>query len=131
VSAAVDREITALGIEHDEQGNRAKAYLYCLETRCPHTGWMVPLAPSWIVSKQRNVIAKLIPNYEQKRFEIEEVDSDEVMAHLRDLVPDYHRRREDLMVCCQYITQKRKQRFPEEASAAGILLALIRNERLG
>jgi len=60
-----------------------------------------------------------------------EVDSDEVMAHLRDLVPDYHHRREDLMVCCQYITQKRKQRFPEEASAAGILLALIRNERLG
>jgi putative DNA methylase len=61
----------------------------------------------------------------------QDVDSDEVMAHLRDLVPDYHHRREDLMVFCQYITQKRKQRFPEEASAAGILLALIRNERLG
>jgi len=61
----------------------------------------------------------------------QDVDSDEVMAHLRDLVPDYHHRREDLMVFCQYITQKRKQRFPEEASAAGILLALNRNERLG
>jgi len=71
VAEAVDREITALGIEHDEQGNRAKAYLYCLETRCPHTGWMVPLAPSWVISKTRKVVAKLIPNYDQKRFEIE------------------------------------------------------------
>ncbi|MFT0798563.1 DUF1156 domain-containing protein [Synechococcus sp. R5-12] len=71
VAEAVDREITALGIEHDEQGNRAKAYLYCLETRCPHTGWMVPMAPSWVISKTRNVVAKLIPNYDQKRFEIE------------------------------------------------------------
>lgn len=71
VAEAVDREITALGIEHDEHGNRAKAYLYCLETRCPHTGWMVPMAPSWVISKTRNVVAKLIPNPEHKRFEIE------------------------------------------------------------
>ena len=47
----MDREITALGIEHDSQGNRAKAYLYCLETRCPETGWMVPMAPSWVISE--------------------------------------------------------------------------------
>lgn len=71
VAAAVDQEITKLGIEHDEHGNRAKAYLYCLETRCPHTGWMVPMAPSWVISKTRNVVAKLIPNPEHKRFEIE------------------------------------------------------------
>jgi adenine-specific DNA methylase len=71
VAAAVDKEITDLGIEHDNQGNRAKAYLYCLETRCPETGWMVPLSPSWIVSLTRNVIAKLIPVPEQKRFDIE------------------------------------------------------------
>ncbi len=51
VAEAVDREITELGIEHDSQGNRAKAYLYCLETRCPETGWMVPMAPSWVISK--------------------------------------------------------------------------------
>ncbi|MGY2499191.1 hypothetical protein, partial [Klebsiella pneumoniae] len=51
VAQAVDKEITALGIEHDDQGNRAKAYLYCLEARCPDTGWMVPLSPSWVISK--------------------------------------------------------------------------------
>ncbi len=71
VAAAVDAEITRLGIEHDEQGNRAKAYLYCLETRCPETGWMVPMAPSWVISKTRSVIARIKPNHAQKRFDIE------------------------------------------------------------
>ena len=71
VAAEVDREITDLGIEHDSKGNRAKAYLYCLEVRCPHTKWMVPLAPSWIISKGRNVIARLRPDRENKRFTLE------------------------------------------------------------
>jgi putative DNA methylase len=53
------------------RGDRAKAYLYCLESRCPETGWMVPVAPSWVISKRRNVYAKLIPDYGQKRFDIE------------------------------------------------------------
>ena len=71
VADAVDREITLLGIEHDEQGNRAKAYLYCLETRCPDTGWLVPMAPSWVISKKRNVIARLKPDHASKRYDIE------------------------------------------------------------
>jgi putative DNA methylase len=71
VAEAVDREITALGIEHDSRGNRAKAYLYCLETRCPETGWMVPMAPSWVISKTRGVIAKLCPNHANKQFDIQ------------------------------------------------------------
>lgn len=71
VAEAVDREITALGIEHDELGNRAKAYLYCLETRCPETGWMVPMAPGWVISRTRNVIARLKPDPANRRFDIE------------------------------------------------------------
>jgi putative DNA methylase len=71
VAQAMDTEITRLGIEHDEHGNRAKAYLYCLEARCPETGWMVPLAPSWVISKTRNVIARLVPDPSAKRFVIE------------------------------------------------------------
>jgi putative DNA methylase len=71
VAAAVDAEITRLGIEHDQHGNRAKAYLYCLEARCPKTGWMVPMAPSWVISKTRNVIAKLVPDHAAKRYAIE------------------------------------------------------------
>lgn len=71
VMAEIDREITAMGIEHDEDGNRAKVFLYCLETKCPRTGWMVPLAPSWIVSKQRNVIVRLVPDHANKRYDFE------------------------------------------------------------
>lgn len=71
VAEAVDKEVTALGIEHDAHGNRAKAYLYCLETRCQETGWMVPMSPSWAISKTRNVAAKLIPDHVNKRFKIE------------------------------------------------------------
>lgn len=69
-AATVDREITELRIEHDEQGNRAKAYLYCLEARCPETGWMVPMSPTWVISKTRNVMAQLKPDVANKRFEI-------------------------------------------------------------
>lgn len=71
IAAEVDAEITRLGIEHDADGNRAKAYLYCLETRCPKTGWLVPMAPSWVISKTRNVVAKLVPDHAAKRYAIE------------------------------------------------------------
>lgn len=71
VAEKVDAEITALGIEHDENGNRAKSYLYCLETNCPETGWKVPMSPTWVISKLKNVVAKLVPDYESKRFDIE------------------------------------------------------------
>jgi putative DNA methylase len=71
VAASVDAEITRLGIEHDAEGNRAKTFLYCLETRCPKTGWMVPMVPSWVISKTRNVVAKLAPDQSAKRYTIE------------------------------------------------------------
>ncbi|WP_272536815.1 anti-phage-associated DUF1156 domain-containing protein [Providencia sp. PROV182] len=71
IAKEVDEKIQALGIETDEEGNRAKAYLYCLEAKCPETGWMIPLSPSWVVSKNRKVVAILKPNYGQQRFDIE------------------------------------------------------------
>jgi putative DNA methylase len=91
VAAAVDAEITRLGIEHDEQGNRAKAYLYCLEARCPETGWWVPLAPSWVISRTRRVIARLKPDHAGKRFDIEivsGVSEKELKAAERGTVQD-------------------------------------------
>src|SRR5690606_37481879 len=65
------RELTALRVEHDAKGNRAKAYLYCLEARCPETGWMIPLAPSWVSSPKQGAIARLVPDPKRQRFEIE------------------------------------------------------------
>src|SRR5206468_8053096 len=41
----VQAEIDELGVETDGHGWRTKAFLYCLEARCPKTGWTVPLLP--------------------------------------------------------------------------------------
>ena len=70
VLTQVDDEITALGVEHDDAGNRAKVYLYCLEAKCPRTGFMVPLVPSWVISKKRRVIGELVPDHVNKRYDI-------------------------------------------------------------
>ncbi|GHU10656.1 DNA methylase [Betaproteobacteria bacterium] len=67
---AVRIAIDALGIEKDAQGNQAKAFLYCLETRCPESGWLIPLSPSWVISKNESVIAQLVPDHTKKRFDI-------------------------------------------------------------
>ncbi|MCF8096021.1 MAG: DUF1156 domain-containing protein [Desulfobacteraceae bacterium] len=71
VAESVDEKISTLGIEHNSRGDRAKVYLYCLETRCPETGWMVPMVPSLVISPKLKVCAILHPNREKKRFDIE------------------------------------------------------------
>jgi putative DNA methylase len=71
VSRAIQREIDDLGIEEDGNGWRAKAYLYCLEARCPESGWMVPLIPSLYISKHNKVIAKLVAQPESKTYDIQ------------------------------------------------------------
>lgn len=71
VADAMRAQVNALDIEQDVDGNWAKAYLYCLETRCPRTGWMVPLAPSWIVSTTHKAVARLLPDHANKRYDIE------------------------------------------------------------
>jgi putative DNA methylase len=71
VYAQVDRQITEWGIEHGGEGNRADAYLYCTETRCPECGFMVPMAPSWVIGEKTHTVARLVPDRANKRFEIE------------------------------------------------------------
>lgn len=71
LESAVAEKLAALGLEHDSAGNRAKAFLYCLETRCPKTGWMVPLIPSRVISAKRKVVASLVPNRANRRFDID------------------------------------------------------------
>jgi putative DNA methylase len=71
VFAAVDRQITAWGIEHNAIGWRADAYLYCTEARCPECGWQVPLAPSWVIGEKTKIVAKLVPAPKENRFAID------------------------------------------------------------
>jgi len=68
---AADKQITEWEIEHNDKGWRADAYLYCVEARCPVTGLMLPLAPSWIISEKYNVCAVLKKNDAEKKYDIE------------------------------------------------------------
>ncbi|MBN2091332.1 DUF1156 domain-containing protein [candidate division KSB1 bacterium] len=67
---AVDRQIIEWGIEHHEQGWRADAYLYCTETHCPECGYLVPLAPAWVIGEKTRTIARLEVDHPKQRFEI-------------------------------------------------------------
>jgi adenine-specific DNA methylase len=83
VYAAVDEQITQWGIEHNEKGWRADAYLYCQETECPECGTDVPLAPSWVIGKRTNTIARLELDEVADRFDIrieEEVSKADIEA---------------------------------------------------
>jgi putative DNA methylase len=66
----VQGEIDDLGIETDGAGWRAKVFLYCVEVRCPETGWLVPLLPSLVVSKGYRVVAELVPDPERSCYNI-------------------------------------------------------------
>jgi putative DNA methylase len=66
----VSEEIERLGVEADGHGWRTKVLLYCVEVRCPETGWLVPLLPTRVISKGYRVIADLVADAASKRYEI-------------------------------------------------------------
>lgn len=66
----VHEEIDALEIETDGKGWRAKVFLYCVEARCPQSGWMVPLLPTLMISKGNRVIAELVPDAKRRRYDV-------------------------------------------------------------
>ena len=63
---AVDRQVMQWDIEHNEQGWRADAFLYCVEVRDPESGWMIPLAPSWVIGEKTRTVAELVPNAQMR-----------------------------------------------------------------
>lgn len=68
----LQKELDDLGVETDGEGWRAKVFLYCLEATCTQSGgWSVPMLPTLVVSKGYKVIAKLVPDHEKKRYDIE------------------------------------------------------------
>lgn len=77
LARALAREMDALGVERDGRGWRGRAYLYCLEVRCPQSGWMVPVLPTLVISEGHRVVARLVPDPVRKRYgiSIEYVDA--------------------------------------------------------
>lgn len=63
-------EVDSLGIETDGNGWMAKTFLYCLEARCPQSGWLVPLLPTCVISKGKRAVAVLEPDHQSKRYQI-------------------------------------------------------------
>jgi putative DNA methylase len=68
---AVDQQVSEWGIEHNSLGWRADAYLYCVEVTDPETGWKVPLLPTLAIAPKPRVIARLVPDEANQRYEIE------------------------------------------------------------
>ena len=55
---AADRQVTEWGIEHNDQGERADAYLYCVEVKPEGCDYYIPLAPSWLIGEKSKVVAR-------------------------------------------------------------------------
>jgi len=55
---AADRQVTAWGIEHNERGERADAYLYCVEVKPEGSDYYIPLAPSWLIGEKSKVVVR-------------------------------------------------------------------------
>lgn len=72
---AVQRQVNEWGIERNARGWIADAYLYCNEVVDPASGWTVPLAPSWVIATKTNVIARLVPDTANRRFDVEIVEN--------------------------------------------------------
>ena len=55
---AADRQITDWGIEHNDRGERAEAFLYCVEVKPEGCDYYIPLAPSWVVAEKYNIVTR-------------------------------------------------------------------------
>ena len=56
--AAVDRQVIEWGIEHNDYGERADAFLYCVEVKPEGCDYFIPLAPSWLVGERSKVVCR-------------------------------------------------------------------------
>jgi hypothetical protein len=56
--AAADRQIIEWGIEHNDRGERADAYLYCVEVKPEGCEYFIPLAPSWLVGEKGKAVVR-------------------------------------------------------------------------
>ena len=66
----VTNEIENLGFETNEKNEKAKSFLYCHQTRCPQTQWIVPISGNWLISKKQKTIVNMIPDFNTKSFKL-------------------------------------------------------------
>ena len=80
---ATDQQIRDWGIEHNCQGERADAYLYCVEVKPEGCDYYIPLAPSWLVGEKSKVVAqwKRIPESDRLQPDIVTVTEAELRLY--------------------------------------------------
>ena len=83
VLAEADRQVTEWGIEHNADGERADAYLYCVEVKPEGCDYFIPLAPSWLVGEKTKAVCKWkrVPGCDELQPEITLVSTEEVKAY--------------------------------------------------
>lgn len=56
--AAAEKQVIDWGIEKNDRGERADAYLYCVEVKPEGSEYFIPLAPSWLIGEKSKVVAR-------------------------------------------------------------------------
>jgi putative DNA methylase len=78
-----NRIVQEWGIEHNEQGERADAYLYCVEVKPEGCEYFIPLAPSWLIGEKSKVVAKWqrLPDSDRLQPEIVTISDAEIRLY--------------------------------------------------
>jgi putative DNA methylase len=76
---AADRQICDWGVEHNGKGERADAYLYCVEVKPEGCDYYIPLAPSWVIAEKFRIVASWdrVEGSDHLQSSVEAVDSAE------------------------------------------------------
>jgi len=56
--ASADQQVAEWGIEHNERGERADGFVYCVEVKPEGCDYFIPLAPSWVVDEYSKVVCR-------------------------------------------------------------------------
>ena len=80
VFAAADKQITEWSIEHNDLGERAEAFLYCVEVKPEGCDFYIPLAPGWVISEKHRIVAtwKRVPGSDRLQPEVAPVSEAEL-----------------------------------------------------
>lgn len=83
VFTAANRQITEWGIEHNAHGERADAYLYCVEVKPDGCDYYIPLAPTWLVGEKSKVVVdwKRIEGSDRLEPEVRTVSASEMAEY--------------------------------------------------
>lgn len=81
--AEADAQVTEWGVEHNEQGERADAYLYCVEVKPEGCDYFIPLAPAWLIGEKSKVVVdwNRVEGSDQLQPDVRYVDKKEVSEY--------------------------------------------------